>query len=105
MTEFISISEAKKMRSGINIKANVKSLGEKRTVNLKTGQKMDVCDHIIADGDGPDSEIKLTLWGEEIDKVKANDKIVITNGYTKEFRGEISISKGKFGDMQINPED
>lgn len=105
MTDFIPISEAKRMRSGINIRARVKSVGEKRTVNLKTGQKMDVCDDIITDGDGPDSEIKLTLWGDETDKVKKDDIVVITNGYTKEFRGEISISKGKFGEMQINPEE
>ena len=104
MTEFISISQAKKMRSGINIKATVKSVGAKRTVNLRSGQSIDVCDDIITDGDGPDDEMKLTLWGDETDKVKKDDVVVITNGFTKEFRGEISISKGKFGEMKINPE-
>jgi len=31
------------------------------------------------------------------------DKIVISNGYTNEFKGEVSLTKGKFGKMDINP--
>ncbi len=55
MTEFTPISQAKKMRNGINTKATVKSKGDSRTVNLRAGGTIDVCDAIISDG-----EVKTT---------------------------------------------
>ena len=48
--------------------------------------------------------MKLTLWGDDIKAVNVGDKVQITNGYTNEFKGEVSLTKGKFGQMQINPE-
>ncbi len=104
MSEFIPISEAKKMRSGVNVEAEVKSKGDPRTVNLKSGGTIDVCDAVIANGETEDDQMKLTLWGDDIKAVNVGDKVVITNGYTNEFKGEVSLTKGKFGKMDINPE-
>ena len=104
MSEFIPISEAKKMRSGVNVEAEVKSKGESRTVNLKSGGTIDVCDAIISNGETEDDQMKLTLWGDDIKAVNVGDKVVITNGYTNEFKGEVSLTKGKFGKMEINPQ-
>lgn len=101
MAEFQSVAEVKKMRSGINLKAEVKSKGEPRTVNLKTGGTVDVCDAVISDGA---DDMKLTLWGDDIKAVNVGDTVVITNGYTNEFKGEVSLTKGKFGKMEINPQ-
>lgn len=101
MAEFQSVSQVKKMRSGINLKAKVKSKGEPRTVNLKTGDTVDVCDAVISDGS---DDIKLTLWGDDIKTVNIGDVVVITNGYTNEFKGEVSLTKGKFGKMEVNPQ-
>ncbi|HET9008602.1 MAG TPA: DNA-binding protein [Nitrosarchaeum sp.] len=101
MAEFQSVSQVKKMRSGINLKAEVKSKGEPRTVNLKTGGTVDVCDAVISDGS---DDIKLTLWGDDIKAVNIGDVVVITNGYTNEFKGEVSLTKGKFGKMEVNPQ-
>lgn len=101
MAEFQSVSQVKKMRSGINLKAKVKSKGEPRTVNLKTGGTVDVCDAVISDGS---DDIKLTLWGDDIKTVNIGDVVVITNGYTNEFKGEVSLTKGKFGKMEVNPQ-
>jgi len=101
MAEFQSVSQVKKMRSGINLKAEVKSKGEPRTVNLKTGGTVDVCDATISDGS---DDIKLTLWGDDIKAVNVGDVVVITNGYTNEFKGEVSLTKGKFGKMEVNPQ-
>ncbi len=101
MAEFQSVAQVKKMRSGINLKAEVKSKGDPRTVNLKTGGTVDVCDAVISDGT---DDIKLTLWGDDIKAVNIGDVVVITNGYTNEFKGEVSLTKGKFGKMEINPQ-
>ena len=101
MAEFQSVAQVKKMRSGINLKAEVKSKGEPRTVNLKTGGTVDVCDAVISDGS---DDIKLTLWGDDIKAVNVGDVVVIINGYTNEFKGDVSLTKGKFGKMEINPQ-
>jgi len=103
MTESIPISQAKKMRSGVNTEGTVKSKGDPRTVNLKTGGTVNVCDAIISDGDTEDDQMKLTLWGDDIKAVNVGDRVVITNGYTNEFKGEVSLTKGKYGQMEVNP--
>ena len=104
MSESIPISDAKKMRSGVNVEAEVIGKGEPRTVNLKTGGTVDVCDATISNGDGTEeNQMKLTLWGDDIKAVNVGDKVAIENGYTNEFRGEVSLTKGKFGKMTINP--
>ena len=103
MADFISISQAKKMRSGVNVRTEVKSKGEPRTVNLKSGGTINVCDAIIADGESEEDQMKLTLWGDDIKAVNVGDIVVITNGYTNEFKGEVSLTKGKFGQMEVNP--
>jgi len=46
-------------------------------------------------------EIKLTLWNEQIDKVKSGDKVVIENGWVKEFRGELQVSTGRLGKLTV----
>ena len=48
MAESVPISEAKKMRSGVNVEAEIVSKPEARTVNLKSGGTVDVCDAVIA---------------------------------------------------------
>ena len=103
MEEFQPISQVKNMRSGINTKGVVKSMGDPRTVNLKSGGTIDVCDAILSDGETENDEVKLTLWGDDIKAVNVGDTIVITNGYTNSFRDEVSLTKGKFGKMEVNP--
>ncbi len=101
-TEQVPISEAKKMRSGVNTKGEIASKGDTRTINLKSGGTVDVCDAILADGLQEDNRIKLTLWGDDINTVNVGSKVEITNGYTNEFKGEVSLTKGKFGSMNVS---
>ena len=63
MAESVPISEAKKMRSGVNVEAEVIEKPDARTVNLKSGGTVDVCDAIIANEDkSEENKMKLTLW-------------------------------------------
>lgn len=50
------------------------------------------------DGSG---EVKITLWNDQIGKVKKGDKIRIENGWVKQYRGELQVSTGKFGRVVI----
>jgi len=104
MSESVPISQAKAMRSGVNVEAEVIGKTDPRTVNLKAGGTVEVCDATIANEDkSEENQMKLTLWGDDIKAVNVGDKVVIENGYTNEFRGEVSLTKGKFGKMTVNP--
>jgi replication factor A1 len=39
----------------------------------------------------------MSLWGDDIRKVQAGDRVSIENGYINTFKGENSLSVGKFG--------
>ncbi|MEX0640277.1 MAG: DNA-binding protein [Nitrosopumilaceae archaeon] len=90
--------EAKNMRNGINIEGTVERKGETRTVNKKVGGTIDVCDAYLVDDVG---EIKLTLWGDDIPKISDGSKVKLTNGYTNTFKGEVSLTKGKYGQLEV----
>lgn len=96
-----TISQAKNQRSGINVTAIIASIGDPRTINLKSGGTIDVADAIITDGESDEDKIKLALWGEDITAVKVGDRIKIINGYTNSFKGEVSLTKGKFGQLEV----
>jgi len=95
----VTAEQAKNMRDGVNIEGTVERKGEPRTVNMRKGGTIDVCDAFLVDAEG--GEIKLTLWGDDIPKFNNGDKIKITNGYTNSFKGEVALTKGKFGQMEI----
>ncbi|MBP2625078.1 MAG: DNA-binding protein [Nitrosopumilaceae archaeon] len=95
----VSAEDAKNMRNGIDIEGTIERKGEPRTVNKKMGGTIDVCDAYLIDEAG--GEIKLTLWGDDITKVKDGIKIKITNGYTNTFKGEVSLTKGKYGKLDV----
>ena len=95
----VTAEQAKNMRSGVDIEGTVERKGETRTVNMKAGGEIDVCDAYLVDSEGGD--IKLTLWGEDAARINDGAKVKITNGYTNSFKGDISITKGKFGKLDI----
>jgi replication factor A1 len=92
----MKISELKAGMRNVSVTGKVDSVGEPRTVNLKAGGTNDVADAIISDESG---SIKLSLWGEDINKVQAGDRVSIENGYINTFKGENSINIGKFGKL------
>lgn len=97
MTE-VNIKQAQAMRGGIDVTGKISGIEPKRTINLKSGGTLDVADATLEDASG---SIKLTLWGEDISKVKQGSTVTILNGYTNEFKGKISLTKGKFGKMEV----
>lgn len=64
----------------------------------KFGQIGKVATAIVKDDSG---QIKLTIWNEDIDKVKVGDKVKITNGYVTEFQGEPQLTPGRFGKLEV----
>ena len=93
----MKISDLKAGMRNVSITAKIDSVGESRTVNLKSGGTSNVADAIISDESG---SIKLSLWGDDIGKVQAGDRVAIENGYINTFKGENSVSVGKFGKLR-----
>jgi len=92
----MKISELKPGMRNVSVTGKIDSVGQPRTVNLKSGGTNNVADAIISDESG---SIKLSLWGDDINQVQPGDKVSIENGYINTFKGENSISVGKFGKM------
>ena len=95
--EPMNISELKPRQGKVDIEAEVVDKGEVRTFN-KPNFSGKVCNATIKDDSG---KVSLTLWNDEIDKIKVGDKIKISNGYVSEFQGEMQLSAGKFGKLEV----
>ena len=72
--------------------------GEVRDVNTFRGQSR-VCDAKGVDEDG--ESVAISLWNEEIERVNANDRVRITNGWVRQFRGNMQVSAGRFGKLEV----
>jgi replication factor A1 len=93
----MKIGELKSGMRNVSVTGKVESVGEPRTVNLKAGGTNTVADAIISDETG---SIKLSLWGDDINKIQPGNTVSIENGYINTFKGEDSINVGKFGTLK-----
>ena len=80
------------------IEGVIDSIGEPRTVNLRTGGQAQVADAVLKDDTG---QIRLTLWDAQIKMVKPGSRVKIENGYISSFRGENSLNVGKYGKLSV----
>ncbi|MCC7570485.1 DNA-binding protein [Candidatus Micrarchaeota archaeon] len=81
-----------------SITGKVVSKEEPRQVTTKYGKQLTVSSAILQDSSG---EVKLSLWNDDVDKVKEGDTVTITNGWASTFKDELQISLGKNGQMVV----
>ncbi|MEM4133999.1 MAG: OB-fold nucleic acid binding domain-containing protein [Candidatus Micrarchaeia archaeon] len=88
------------LRPGMNasIEGEVVSIEPSREVRTKFGKLIRVANATIADDSG---QIIVTLWDKDIDKVSIGDKIKIENGWVSDFKGNLQITAGKNGKLEI----
>ena len=84
-----TIKDAKNQRNNINVEGTIKDKSEPRDVRTKYGDTK-VCDAYLEDDHG--DRIKISLWGDDIDKVANSDKVSIQGAYTTTFRNEIQLN-------------
>jgi len=83
----------------VSVEGKVVEITEPREVTSKfKNETYKVANAIIADDTGT---IKLTLWNEQIDRVKVDNMVKVENGYITSFRGEIQLNVGKFGTLTV----
>ena len=93
----MKISELKAGQGSVEISGELIELGEARTFN-KFGTEGRVATARVKDDSG---EILLSLWNDQIDKVKQGDVVAIKNGYVKEWQGELQLTTGRQGTLEV----
>lgn len=62
----------------------------------KRGRTLRVQNGKVKDDSG---EMGLALWNEEVDQFEEGDKVDITDGWVKEWQGDLQISSGRSGEI------
>jgi len=92
-----NISELKVGGKADVVQGTVKDIGDTRAFN-KFGKDLKVANAILEDESG---SIKLSLWNDDITRIKNGDKIKVKSGFVSEFQGEKQLSAGKFGTIEV----
>ena len=93
----MAIKDLKIREGNVDLVVEVIDKGEVKEFS-KFGKPGKVCNAKVKDDSG---EVTLTLWNEDIDKVKVGDKVHIKNGYVREWQGEPQLSTGRFGELEV----
>lgn len=93
----MSVKDLQARQGNVDLVLEVVEKGDIREFE-KFGKTGRVCNAVAKDDTG---QIKLTLWNEQIDQVDVGDKVHLTNGYVGEYQGELQLSTGKFGQLEI----
>ena len=94
----VTTQQALTMKTKITVEGKIEERGETRTINKKAGGTATLCEAQLVDASG---KIKVQFWGDEVDKIQNGLNIRITNGYTNEYKGAVTLTKGKYGSMEI----
>lgn len=93
----MQIKDLKPKQGNVDIIVDVVDVGDPREFQ-KFGKPGKVATAIAKDETG---DIKLTLWNEDIEKVKSGDKVQLTNGYVNEWQGEMQLTTGRLGKLEV----
>ena len=91
------VKDLQAKQGNVTIELDVLDVGPAREFQ-KFGKPGRVSTAMAKDDSG---DVKMTLWNEEIDSIKPGDRIQLTNGYVSEWQGELQVSTGRFGKMEV----
>src|SRR3989338_1914210 len=93
----MKVKELTAKQGNVNIDLDVLDVGQAREFQ-KFGKPGRVANAVAKDETG---NIKLTLWNDDIEKISAGDKVHLTNGYVNEWQGEMQLTTGRLGKLEI----
>jgi len=85
--------------SNATIDATITAISAVRNVETSRGASV-VADATLQDESGT---ITLTLWGDDTKKYQVGQKVHITDGWVKDFRGKLQVSMGRSGKISLVP--
>lgn len=93
----MNIKELKPKQGNVDIVVDVVDVGDPREFQ-KFGKLGKVATALAKDETG---DVKLTLWNEDIEKVKSGDRVHLINGYVNEWQGEMQLTTGRIGKIEV----
>lgn len=82
----------------INVKFKCDSINEEReVVSKQTGDTNRITEALVGDNS---ASVLLTLWNDDIDKMKVGSIYKLSNGYTNIFKGSLRLNVGKYGSLE-----
>lgn len=90
------ISELKAKQGSVEVEGKILEVSPAREFQ-KFGRPGKVANAILEDDSG---KITLSLWNEDVDKVKEGDVIRIKNGYVNEWQGDLQLTAGRYGSIE-----
>jgi replication factor A1 len=93
----MKVSEIKMGLSNVSVTAKVIDVGDTREVMTRYGRRT-VANATIEDDTG---EINLSLWQDQIDRVKIGNMVNITGAYVSEFGGKLQLNIPRSGSMEV----
>lgn len=94
----MKVSELKPKSSVPEIVLEIVSKGDIRKWVNERGSGT-VCNCAGRDEDG--IEVSLSLWNEQCELVNEGDRVKISNGWCNEYKGQLQLSTGKSGTIEI----
>jgi replication factor A1 len=95
----MKISELQPKQGDVELLVEVVDIGEQREFN-KFGKSGRVATATVKDETG---QISLSLWNEQIDQIHVGDALKVNGGYVKEWQGELQLTTGMRGNIEIVP--
>jgi replication factor A1 len=86
-----------KANQNATIDATITAISAVRNVTTSRGPSQ-VADATLQDDTGT---ITLTLWGDDVTRYSVGQKVRITDGWVKDFRGKLQISMGRSGKIAV----
>jgi replication factor A1 len=94
----VKVSELGPYSKQVNTTVKVVQKGEAReTVSRQDGTTHRVLDALVGDESGA---IYMTLWDDNIDKVKEGETVSVKNGYVRPFKGSMRLNIGRYGILE-----
>jgi ssDNA-binding replication factor A large subunit len=85
------------VNTNANIEGTITAISEVRQVNSMRGPSQ-VADATVQDTTG---SITLTLWGADATKYQVGQKLRVTDGWVKEYKGKLQVSMGRSGKIEV----
>lgn len=91
-------SDVKPEMRRVDLDLKIVEIEEPRPYVSRTGREGKVTTAIGEDDSG---RIKISLWDNDIDRVKVGNTVRIRNGYARLFRDEVHVSAGMYGKLEV----
>jgi hypothetical protein len=97
-TSDLQIKDIDARVTSVNLRAKIIGKSIPKYVFSRFGDALTLSTATISDGRG---SMRMPLWNTEIDRVSIGDTVQINDGQVRSFRGELQVSLGRKGRLQV----